>query len=325
MKKNASSIIKGKKMFITGGLGFIGSNIIKRLIKNNKITVFDNCRRNALKYSDCANHRNLNIIEGDILNYDSLNAAVAGSDIVIHLAAIAGVSSYYKHPLKTMEVNSLGTYNVLRASSENKVKLFLNFSTSEVYGPFIFGAEEDGLTHQGPADISRWSYSVSKLTTDHYSFAFMKEEGLPVICIRPFNVYGPGQIGEGAIQIFARCALSNKAITVLGDGLQIRAWCFIDDFVDAVMSCLKNKKAIGNIFNIGNPQATVTIYELAKKIKAISKSKSKIVFKENKFTDVRVRVPSIEKAKMILGYEPKADLETGLKKSIEWYKKVKLI
>ncbi|MFH1856957.1 MAG: NAD-dependent epimerase/dehydratase family protein [Candidatus Omnitrophota bacterium] len=315
-------MIKNKKILITGGGGFIGSHLCQALVENNKITVYDNGRRDALQYTGLQNHKNLTFVKDDILNFENLKKSVKGQDIVLHLAAIAGVSSYYKHPLKTMEVNTIGAYNALKASAETGVKLFVNFSTSEVYGPFIFNAEEEGQTHQGPATVSRWSYSVSKLTTDHFSFAFFKEKKLPIISVRPFNIYGPGQIGEGAIQIFAKRAIDGEDLVVLGDGLQIRAWCYISDFVEGVLLCLENKNAIGHIFNIGNPAATVTILELAKKIKNMFDSKSKIVFQENKFTDVRVRVPSIETAKNILGFEPKVDLEEGLEKAIEWYRSV---
>lgn len=317
-------MLKNKKILITGGGGFIGSHLCQSLVENNKITVYDNGRRDALQYTGLLDHKNLNFIKDDILNFENLRKAVEHQDIILHLAAIAGVSSYYKYPLKTMEVNTIGAYNAMKAASEAGVELFVNFSTSEVYGPFIFNAEESGETHQGPATVSRWSYSVSKLTTDHFSFAFLKEKNLPIVSVRPFNIYGPGQVGEGAIQIFARRALNGEDLVILGDGLQIRAWCYISDFIEGVLLCLENKNAVGHIFNIGNPSATVTILELAKKIRNMFESKSEIVFQENEFTDVRVRVPSIDAAKTILGFEPKVDLEEGLEKAIEWYRSVKI-
>lgn len=313
-------MIKNKKIFITGGAGFIGSHLCQSLIQENTVTIYDSYRRNALKFLNLENHKNLTLVPGDILNYDNLKNAINSHDIVIHLAAIAGVSSYYESPIKTMEVNLLGTYYALKASIENNIQLFLNCSTSEVYGPFIFDADENGLTQQGPATISRWSYSVSKLAAEHFSFAFHKETKIPIISIRPFNIYGPGQIGEGAVQIFSRSAIKNEEIYILGDGAQIRSWCYIDDFIDAVLLCLQSEKAVGNIFNIGNPRATVSILELAKKIKEISHSNSHIKFKDNKFTDVRLRIPSIEKAKQILGFNPRINLDDGLKQTIEWYK-----
>ena len=317
-------MIKNKKIFITGGAGFIGSHLCQALLAENEITIYDSYRRNALKFLNLENHTNIRLINNDILNYDSLRSAIKSHDIVIHLAAIAGVSSYYESPLRTMEVNLLGTYYTLKASLENHIELFLNCSTSEVYGPFIFDADENGLTQQGPATVPRWSYSVSKLAAEHFSFAFNKESGIPIVSVRPFNIYGPGQIGEGAIQLFCRNVIKNEDLTVLWDGTQIRSWCFISDFVDAMLCCLSNEKALGQIFNIGNPAATVSILDLAKKIKEISHSDSEIKFKENKFTDVRLRIPSIEKAKKILGFKPCVDLEHGLKKTFDWYKEVQL-
>ncbi|OGQ18306.1 MAG: epimerase [Deltaproteobacteria bacterium RIFCSPHIGHO2_02_FULL_40_11] len=317
-------MIKNKNILITGGGGFIGSHLCEALVENNKITLYDNGRRNALRYTQIEKHPNLQFIKGDILNYESLKNAIRNKDIVVHLAAIAGVSSYYESPLKTMEVNLLGTYHALKASSEMGVKLFLNCSTSEVYGPMIFDANEGDLTHQGPATIPRWSYAVSKLAGDHLSFSFRKETNLPVVVVRPFNIYGPRQIGEGAIQHFAKNALRHNDLIVRGDGTQIRSWCYVSDCVNVLIACLSDEKAIGNIFNIGNPASTISILELAKKIKEISHSKSKIVFQEHQFTDVRLRVPSIKKAQEILGYRPKVDIEEGLMKAIEWYKEFNL-
>ena len=315
-------MIRNKKIFITGGAGFIGSNLCKRLIDSNKIVIYDNCRRDALKYTGLTGHKNLTIIQGDILDKEKVAQAMGDAEIVIHLAAMAGVSSYYEEPIKTMEVNMLGTYNVLEAAAKNKnLNLLVNFSTSEVYGPFVYGAKEDNPTAQGALPVSRWTYSVSKLAAEHLCFAYRSKHKLPVISIRPFNIYGPGQVGEGAIQIFVPQALKGGDVTVTGDGTHIRAWCYIDDLVDGVLLAIENKKAIGEVFNIGNPSGTITIIDLVKMIIRLCNSKSKIRWIAHQGQDVQLRVPDISKAKNILGFEPKIGLEEGLKRSIEWYKK----
>lgn len=325
MNKEIKNTIREKNIFITGGCGFIGSNLCKRLVNDNKIIIYDNLRRNALQYTGLEGHENLEIIKGDILDKGGLKNALNKSriDILVHLAAMAGVSSYYKFPIETMEVNILGTYNVLNVAKDLKdLKLFLNFSTSEVYGPSIFGAKEEAITAQGEARESRWTYAVSKLSGEHLCFAFAKVNGIPVISLRPFNIYGPGQIGEGAVQIFGPLASNNEEIKVTGDGNQIRAWCYIDDMIDGLLLCMQNKDAIGEVINIGNPRGTMTILNLVETIIRLTNSKSKIVFIPHPGIDISLRVPNIEKAEMILGFKPKVDIEEGLLMTLNWYKQI---
>jgi len=318
--------ITGKKIFITGGYGFIGSALCQRIVGKNKLMLYDNERRNALKYTELFSHPNITAITGDIINKPFISDAMQKfkPDIVIHLAAMAGVSDYFKYPLRTMEVNMLGTYNILDVAKDLPLEKFINFSTSEVYGPFIFRAKEDELTSQGEVKQSRWTYSVSKLAAEHLCFSYQKQYNLPIISLRAFNIYGPGQVGEGAVQIFIPLALKNKDILITNDGNQIRAWCYIDDMIDGIILCLENKKATGEVFNIGSPKGTITILGLAEKIIKLTNSKSKIKFIPHPSMDVELRVPNIKKAEDILGFYPKIDLVEGLLRSIEWYKKIEL-
>jgi nucleoside-diphosphate-sugar epimerase len=151
------------------------------------------------------------------------------------------------------------------------------------------------------------------------SFAHYKEDGLPLVIIRPFNVYGPRQVGDGAIRGMTLQALQHAPITLYNDGTQIRSWCFVEDFVDGVLLCTENPSAIGHAFNIGNPQATVTNFELANMILRLTNSKSEVVYKPHPGPEVDLRVPSIEKAQRMLGYKPTTSLEAGLTKAIRWY------
>jgi UDP-glucose 4-epimerase len=241
------------------------------------------------------------------------------ADIVVHAAAIAGIDSVIKQPIKTMRVNMLGTANVLEAAKNRNVKgRFIDFSTSEVFGNHAFKSKENDETVAGSAGEARWTYAVSKLAGEHLSMAYCKEYGLPVVSVRPFNIYGPGQTGEGAIQIFIKRALKSKAINVYGDGSQIRAWCYIDDFVDGLMKCLENPDAIGESFNIGNARAVTTIYGLAGKVIRVLKSKSKIIFKPALSEDIELRIPSVEKALEMLKFKAKVDLDEGILQTSKW-------
>lgn len=314
-------MVKGKRIFITGGAGFISTTLIAQIINNNSVVVYDNYHRNTLGKSPYANHKNLQILKGDVLDYDQVEQGMSGSDIVIHAAAIAGIDTVIKRPTHTMRVNMIGTANVLEAARVNKVQdRLIDFSTSEVFGSFAYKSEETSQTVAGSAGEARWTYAVSKLAGEHLAIAYYNEFGLPVTCIRPFNVYGPGQTGEGALQIFIKRALVNEDIFIHGDGTQIRAWCFVDDFVKGLLLCMECEKAVGESFNIGNPRAILTTYGLAETVIRVLNSKSKIVFKPPLSADIELRIPSVEKAEKLLGFKAKVDLEEGIKKTAVFYK-----
>jgi nucleoside-diphosphate-sugar epimerase len=304
---------------ITGGAGFIGSHLAQRLIDDNEVVVYDNLHRNAIQFAHLDNHPNLTFIKGDVMDADATRRAIDGCHIVIHCAAIAGVYSVDRNAVTTMEVNMLGTNQVVRAALATGVERFVEFSTSEVYGPFIHKGKEDDLTTIGPVGENRWVYAASKLASEHLSFAHYKEDGLPLVIVRPFNVYGPRQVGDGAIRGIILQALQHSVITLYNDGTQIRAWCYVDDFVDGILRCAEAPQAIGHVFNVGNPQGTVTNFELANMIIRLTSSKSTIVFKPHPGPEVDLRVPSIEKAQTMLGYTPTTSLEAGISKTIPWY------
>jgi nucleoside-diphosphate-sugar epimerase len=244
-----------------------------------------------------------------------------GCQMVIHLAAIAGVDDVFNHPVLTMKVNLLGTYNVLEAAREHgAIERLVDFSTSEVFGSYAFRVQEADVTSLGAVGESRWTYAVSKLATEHLAHNYYKEFGLPACSIRPFNIYGPQQVGQGAIHAFVVRALRGEDLVVHNDGSQIRAWCYVDDIVEGVVLCLTTKEAVGQAFNIGNARSVVTVYQLAREVIRIAESPSKIRFETVDRADVELRVPSIAKARKLLGYEPKVDLDTGLRLTIDWYR-----
>lgn len=322
-------MIKNKKFFIIGGAGFIGTNLIKTIVTDNKIVVYDNLVRNALKSSNIVNHSNLKVIQGDILDYDFLKAHIPTDvNFVLHMAAIAGVDTVIKNPIKTMEVNMIGTSNILKALQDlkiiDRVEKFINFSTSEVFGINAFRVEEKSSTNLQPVGEARWTYAISKLAAEHLTYSYFKQFGLKYVTIRPFNIYGPGQIGEGAIHHFVVNAIKNEPLIIHGEGDQIRSWCYIDDMIKGILLCLEKQDVIGETFNIGNPKGTITILSLAEKIIQIAESSSKIIHVPRTYADVELRIPNITKAKEKLGFEPEIDLNEGIKRTIDWYRKTLL-
>ena len=312
--------LKNKRICITGGAGFIGSHLVSLLVDDNEIVVYDNLHRNALQFAHLDAHPHLHFIKGDVLDYEATRQAIDGCQVVIHCAAIAGVYTVDRSAVRTMEVNLLGTHQVVKAALATGVERFVEFSTSEVYGAFIHKGKEDDFTPIGPIGESRWVYAASKLASEHLSYAHYREDGLPLSIVRPFNVYGPRQVGDGAIRGITLQALRNLPITLFNDGTQIRSWCFVSDFVDGVMRCAENPAAIGHAFNIGNPQGTATNFELANLIIRLTNSKSEIIFKPHPGPEVDLRVPSIEKAMSMLGFKPTVSLEAGVRQAIDWYR-----
>tara|TARA_B110000037_G_scaffold220367_2_gene288095 strand:+ start:40593 stop:41552 length:960 start_codon:yes stop_codon:yes gene_type:complete len=318
--------MEGENIFITGGAGFIANTLIKRLIEKNKITVYDNFHRDTLTGSGYADHENISVIKGDVLDFDLMCESMKGAEVVIHAAGIAGIDTVIKNPVSTMRVNMIGTANALEAARVNGVSdRFIDFSTSEVFGSMAFKSAETDETVSGSAGEARWTYAVSKLAGEHLAHAYYTQHKLPVVTVRPFNVYGPGQTGEGAIQIFIKKALKNEDIYIHGDGNQIRAWCYVDDFVECIFRCLDNDKAVGESFNIGNARAVITILGLAQTVCRVLNSSSKILFQDALSADIALRIPSVEKSTKVLGYKAQVDLEEGILHTSKWMKEQMLV
>jgi UDP-glucose 4-epimerase len=314
--------LRGKRIFMSGGAGFIGSTLAARLIEQNEIVVYDTFERNAIRDQPFVGHRNLTLIEGDVLDAPRLEAAMRGANVVVHLAAIAGIGTVIRSPTRTMRVNMIGSANALAAARTlERCERVICFSTSEVFGTHAFKSEETDRTVMGAVGEARWTYAVSKLAEEHLAHAYFAEFGLPTVVVRPFNIYGPGQIGEGAIHQFVKRALRNEPLEIHGDGTQIRAWCYVDDMVDGLLLCLERPEAVGESFNIGNSRAVVTIYGLANAIVRVLGSSSPIRFTRKDYVDVELRIPQVEKARRVLGFEAKVDLDEGIARTAEWYRK----
>ncbi len=315
-------MLEGKRVLITGGAGFIGTTLGSRLVDANDVVAFDNLHRNALDGTPLAGHPRFRLVTGDVLDGDALREAAAGATHIVHCAAIAGVDTVRASPVRTMRVNTIGTYNVLEAglATASTLERVIEFSTSEVFGTHAVNAREGNVTTIGSVGEARWTYAVSKLAGEHMAHAYHDELGLPTVTVRPFNVYGPGQIGGGAIRAFIEAALGGRDLTIHGDGSQIRAWCYVDDMVEALLLCLERPEAVGQSFNVGNARSTVTIYDLAQRIKRISGCPGQIVFRPLHYADVEIRIPNIEKARELLGFEARVDLDEGIERTIEWYR-----
>jgi nucleoside-diphosphate-sugar epimerase len=316
-------LIRDARIVITGGAGFIGTSLASRLCDHNQVILFDNMTRDALKSTPLLAHDNVQLVRGDVLDKESVAKVCADADIIVHMASIAGVDSVMKQPVLTMQVSLKGTINVLEVAQESgRCKRLVDFSTSEVFGKYAYKVREGDVTSLGAVGEARWTYAVSKLATEHLALSYFKQYGLPTVSIRPFNIYGPRQVGEGAVHHFITRAIRGLPLTIHGDGSQIRSWCYIDDIVDGVMTTLDSEKAVGHAFNIGNPRSTLTIFHLAERIIRLAKSTSELLFEPIDRTDVELRIPNIDKAKELLDYQPKVNLEEGLLRTIEWYRSV---
>ncbi|HEX8617945.1 MAG TPA: NAD-dependent epimerase/dehydratase family protein [Thermoanaerobaculia bacterium] len=315
-------MIRNRRVFITGGAGFIGATIAERLVDENEIVIFDNFSRDSISSRPVAQHPNLRIVRGDVTDAASVSSAMreANPSIVVHLAGIAGIDTVVISPTRTMRVNLIGTVNAVAAAQElPNLERFIDFSTSEVFGS-AFRAGESDSSSIGAVGEARWIYAVSKLAGEHLVYAYHKEFGMPTVTLRPFNVYGPGQVGEGAIHRFIAAAIEGRPLEIHGDGTQIRAWCYVDDMVEGVMTALEHPNAIGHSFNIGNARAVVTIYGLASAIVRVVGNQNEIRFVRKDYADIELRVPNVDKARELIGFEAKVDLEEGLRRTAAYYR-----
>jgi UDP-glucose 4-epimerase len=314
--------LRDKRIVITGGAGFIATTLARRLVDTNEIVALDNLHRDALSGTELAEHPNFTLVQADVLDLEGLVELVRGATHIVHCAGIAGVDTVLESPVRTMRVNVIGTYNVLEAGVATKGTLerIVDFSTSEVFGQRAFNVQEGHVTTIGSVGEARWTYAVSKLAGEHMAHAYHSELGIPTVSVRPFNVYGPGQIGGGAIRAFIEDALAGRNLTIHGDGSQIRAWCYVDDMVEGTLLALEHPAAVGESFNVGNARSAVTIHDLATRIKRLTECPGEIVFQPLHYTDVELRIPNIQKAKTLLGFEAKVELDDGLARTIAWYR-----
>ena len=311
----------GHRVLITGGGGFIGASLASRLVERNDVTLLDQSfSDNSIALSSAWGHPNLTLVEESILDPDALAGVAEGHDTIVHLAAIVGVKNVLTHGRETIEVNFTGTRNLLKAvEGRNDIHRFVYFSTSEVMGMNAFRAGEESAATIGPVSEARWTYSIAKLAGEHLVYCYHREMGLPTVTIRPFNVFGPLRLGDHAMLRFILAARRGDPLEVHGDGNQIRSWCYIDDFVDALIRTLALPAAVGETFNIGNSRNTLTIYDLARRVISILGSESRVNFVDIDFSDIDVRVPRLRKVSELLGFTPEVELDEAIRKTAQWY------
>lgn len=317
----AATLPRNKSILITGGAGFIGSSVAEKLVNANRVILFDQSFEHApIQYTSLPGHPNATAVRGSILDTD-LRALVRDVDIVVHAAAILGVNRVCHAGRETLETNYVGTSRLLKAFEPTQhLERFIYFSTSEVFGVNSYRVDEASRPIIGPIAESRWSYAMSKLAGEHLVASYFRETRLPITIVRPFNIFGPRRTGDYALRRFILSALRGEPLQIHGDGTQIRSWCYIEDFCSAIVQMIMQPEAVGEDFNIGNPGNTLTISELAEKVIQLAGSKSEIVFRDSPFPDISIRVPSLEKAKRLLGYAPRYDLKTGLTLTVQWHR-----
>lgn len=321
-----------KKILITGGAGFIGSHLADYLLERGyAVSVIDNLSNGTTNYLiDAFKQPNFHYYRGTVLNRTLMEELVREHDVIYHLAAVLGVKNTVDDPLKVIEGNIDGTRVILELAYQYGKKVIFA-STSEIYGkntelPYT----EHSSRVLGDPSIHRWCYATAKALDEHMCFGYAKK-GLRVTVVRFFNAYGPRQDYSdygGVIPIFIKKALLNQTLPIHSDGQQLRCFGYIGDIVKGLEAAMQ-EEANNEAFNLGATEKT-TILQLAKKIITLTGSQAGYEFVPYEkvygegFEDIPTRLPSLNKAYNILGYEPKISLEQGLNKTIRWYETILL-
>ena len=307
------------QILVTGGAGFIGSHLCERLLKDgHTVTALDNFSTGmATNLLGLKNSSSFKLVEGSILDVETLNPLVQNADFVFHLAAAVGVFNIVNNPLASLLTNIRGTENVLEAAHLSGTPVFLT-SSSEVYGKNISDSlkESDDRILGSPVTL-RWSYSEAKAIDESLAYAYFIEKQLETRIVRFFNTVGPRQLGAYGMVVprFVKSALTNEPITIYGDGNQTRCFAHVYDVIDAVIAIAFADNTIGKVINIGN-DFEISINSLARKIIEETDSKSEIIYVPYEeaygdgFEDMERRVPNIELINQLVGWKPQRDLST---------------
>jgi len=312
---------------ITGGAGFIGSHLAERLLNAGyTVTIIDNLSTGRIEnLKAIESHPQFHIAIEDIRNINVMDRLVSECDIIFHLAAAVGVQRIISEPIETIETNIGGTEVVLKAARRYRKKVMIA-STSEVYGKGIrFPFHEDDDSVLGPTTRSRWSYASSKAIDEFLALAYYKEANLPVVIFRLFNTVGPRQRGQYGMVLprFVNWAIKGEPLMVYGDGQQQRCFCNVRDVVEAIHELSENPTALGQVFNIGSAEE-ITIGDLAERVRDHAGSASEIKrisyeeAYEAGFEDFRRRVPSLDKIRHTIEWEPTTSLDDTIDQMIAY-------
>ncbi len=309
-----------KRILITGGAGFIGSNIVDHLIGigHKHITILDNLETGSL--TNLHQHLNkINFIQGDITNYDTCLNATKNCDVVLHQAALGSVPRSIANPTNTHTTNLTGFLNMLEACKANQVKRFVYASSSSVYGSDETLPKQEHKTGQPLSP-----YAITKVTNELYANVFYQLYNLEVIGLRYFNVFGPKQNPAGpyaaVIPIFINNCLNNEPSFIFGDGTNQRDFTHVSNVVQAniLAATSANEKAYGDVFNIAYG-GSIAINELYELIKVKLNSNLEIQYKAPRVGEIKNSFAAIDKAKAILGYQPQMNLQDGINDTVNWY------
>ena len=314
-----NKIQKNMKTLVTGGAGFIGSNLVDALVKKgDRVIVLDNL--SSGKLSNLLNAESyIEFVKGDIRDIDLLIKILSGCDLVYHMAAMVSVEQTVRDPLYSSQINDGGTLNVLEACRINKVKRFVFSSSSAVYG------DAPGLPkHEKMCSKPQTPYAVQKITGENYASVYNELYGVETVCLRYFNVFGPRQDPSspysGVISIFLNKAAGKKPSLIYGDGNQTRDFIFVEDIVSANILAAQKKEAAGMAINIGTGrQISINLlWELICQINQIQLSPRHV---DSRKGDIKKSVANIETAKSILNFSPRYSIEKGLMITNDWYQK----
>lgn len=320
-------------ILVTGGAGFLGSNLSARLLdEGHEVVVVDNLSMGRIEnLAPCMGRDGFEFVEADVTDPATFARLGKGFDCIVHLAAFK-IPRYGK-ALDTLQINYRGTEAVLEHARELNCKCVLA-STSDVYGrnPNIPFAEEGTDSVIGSSKAPRWAYAVSKLFDEHLAFAYQDAYGFPVVLLRFFGSYGPNQHLSwwgGPQSVFIDAVLNDKVIPIHGDGSQTRSFTYVSDTVEGIYASIVKDEANGEVINIG-ATTEITILELAKKIKSLSNTPGELKlefipyesFTGAKYEDVMRRVPDTTLCKQLLGVEAVVSVDDGMRRTIEWQRRV---
>lgn len=322
---NFQTEIEGKTFLITGGAGFIGSWFCDVLneFNANIICVDNNTSGSYKNIEHLKKRKNFKLIEKNVCDFDTDKKI----DFIVHMASIASPPIYQKFPIETLDANVFGTKNMLELAKKNKIKAFLFTSTSEVYGNTTDKLIPTSETFYGIVNPfgPRSMYNEGKRCAEAYCYSYFKKLKLPIRIARIFNTYGPrldikfpSPYGRVIIK-FIDQVLNANPITIYGDGKQTRSFCYITDQIVGLFKLLLTQNLDGEIVNIGNDKE-ITILDLGNKIKELTDSKSSFKFLSLPEDDPLRRRPDLTKVKKLLQWEPKIDIDEGLKRTIDWFK-----
>ncbi|GHO43023.1 UDP-glucuronic acid decarboxylase family protein [Ktedonospora formicarum] len=305
------------KVVVTGGAGFVGSHLCRRLLdEGHTVLCVDNyitgSTRNIVALRA---HPNFHVIQHDVTQPFHYEA-----DAIFHMASPASPIGYMEHPIETILANTQGTHNMLEAARKQNA-LFLVSSTSEIYGdPLVHPQVESYWGNVNPIG-PRACYDESKRLGETLTMEYVRQYGLNARIVRIFNTYGPNsQIKDGRmIPNFITGALKNETLVVYGDGQKTRSICYVSDLVDGLMRAMFRENTRGEVFNLGNPDEH-TVLEYAHTIIKLCQSSSTLIFEPDRVDDPERRQPNISKAKAVLGWEPKIGMEEGLRQTIAWFR-----